>query len=49
LDKIVCKDQKPSNLNNKIKGVLSRIKKIFLQIVSTIVEVVSAIFANIIG
>ena len=49
LDKYVSKDQKPSDFKDKNKGVINRIKKIFLQIINVIVEVFSSIVANIIG
>ena len=49
LDKYVGKDQKPPDLKDKKKGVISRIQKIFLQVINVIVEVFSSIVANIIG
>ncbi len=49
LDKYVSKDQKPPDLKDKNKGVISRIKKIFLHVINVIVEVFSSIVANIIG
>lgn len=49
LDKSVSKDQKPSDLKDKNKGIISRIKKTFLQGIYVIVEVFSTIVGNIIG
>jgi len=43
------KDQKPSDFKDDNKGIINRIKKIFLQIINVIVEVFSAIVAGIIG
>jgi len=49
LNKDVRKDEKPSDLEDKKKGVIGRIKKIFLQVMNVIAEVFSTILGSIFG
>ncbi|MBP6917702.1 MAG: hypothetical protein KBB94_02155 [Legionellaceae bacterium] len=49
MDKNVRNEQKPSDLQDKNKGVIGRIKKIFLQVMDVIAEAFSAIVVSIFG